>query len=335
MEKKNKKLNKNKSNNEKSNKDKSNKDKSNKDKSNKDKSITPYFFEEIKKKSGLFDKCLDATYIIHLEGNKERKSNIMNQMKLYNITKKTFILNNKGFKKCKKNLREQNPVCDLIDCYIQIFKNAEEKNYNNILILEDDYTFNEKIKDTEAIDQISEFINEQSSRNNNFIYLLGTVPYLQLPSLLHAHSKVFISTGTHSSIYSKQFRKKILEIKYPQDSINDWDLYTNFQCPYTNRYIYKTPLCYQLFYETDNFNSWKSFLNFKYILITIFKFLNMDKNGEPGFTFFYKFSRMIYLFIIVLIYSIVFLLAKTISLFINQLNFFLGLFINKFSNDFD
>jgi len=295
----------------------------------------PYFFEEIKKKTGLLDRCLDATYIVHLEGNEERKSNIVKQMKLYNITKNTIILNNKGFKKCKKNLRAQNPVCDLVDCYIQIFKDAEEKNYNNILILEDDFIFNEKIKDPKVINEISEFINAQSSENNNFIYLLGTVPYLQLPSLFQNHSKVFITTGTHSSIYSKQFRKNILTIKCPQDTINDWDLYTNFHCPYTNRYIYKIPLCYQFFYETDNFNNWKSFLNLKYLLITIFKILNMDKNGEPGFSFFYKFSKMIYLFIIIFIYSIIFFIAKTISLFINQLNFFLGLFINKFRNDFD
>jgi hypothetical protein len=295
----------------------------------------PYVFEVINKESGLLDKCLDATYIIHLEGNEERKSNITEQTNLYNITKNIIILNNKGFKKCKKNLREQTPVCDLIDCYIQIFKNAEEKDYNNILILEDDFIFNEKIKDSKVIEQITEFINAQSSENNNFIYLLGTVPYLQLPSLFQDHSRVFISTGTHSCVYSKQFRKKILEIKYPQDTINDWDVYTNLKCPYTNRYIYKIPLCYQLFYESDNFNSWKDTLNLKYILLAIFKFLNMDKNGEPGFTFFYKFSKIFYLFIIVFIYSIVFYIGKTITLFINQLNFFLSLFINKFRNDFD
>ena len=295
----------------------------------------PYSFEEINNKSGLLDNCIDATYIIHLEGNEERKSNITNQMNLYIITKKTIILNNKGFKKCKKQLKEQTPVCDLIDCYIQIFKDAEEKDYNNILILEDDYTFNEKIKDPTIINEISEFINTQSSKNSNFIYLLGTVPYLQLPSLIQPHSRVFISTGSHSSIYSREFRKKCLAIKCPQDTITDWDIFTNLHCPYTNRYIYKIPLCYQLFYETENFNSWKSFLNLKYIVLSLFKFLNMDKNGEPGFTFFYRFSRMIYLFIIISIYFIIFITAKTIRLFINQLNFFLGLFVNKFRNDLD
>ena len=264
----------------------------------------PYFFEEIKTQDGLLDNCLDAAYIIHLEGNKERKSNITNQMNLYNISKNTIILNNKGFKRCKKKLREQTPICDLTDCYIEIFKNAEEKNYNNILILEDDYTFNEKIKDPAIINEISEFVNAQSSKNSNFIYLLGTVPWLQLPSLLQPHSKVFISTGTHSSIYSREFRKNCLAIKCPQDTISDWDIYTNFYCLYTNRYIYKIPLCYQLFYQTDNFKSWNSFLNLKYIMLSLFKFLNMDKNGEPGFTFFYGFSKMMYFLIIILIYFI-------------------------------
>ena len=309
-------------------------------KENKESEEICYFFENIdfknkNEENGLLDNCVDATYIIYLEGNEERKSNIKNQLGKFQPTKNIHILNNKGFKKCKKKLKEQSPKYDLIDCFIQVFKHAEEKNYNNILILEDDFQFNEKIKTPFIKNQLSDFINNQSKINSNFIYLLGCIPYLQIPSLFFNHKRVLISTGTHASIYSKNFRNKLLEEN--QENINDWDLYTNFECPNTFRYIYKEPLCYQLFYETDNFNSWDNAYNLKYILMNIFKTLNMDKNPEPGFSFFYLLSEFFFFLIIFLLYFGSKIAIKIVSLllFINQLNFIYRFFINKIRYNFD
>ena len=149
-------------------------------------------------------------------------------------------------------MKEQTPRCDLIDCFIHIFKDAEQKKYNNILILEDDFIFSEEVKKQNNIEKVTSFINNCTNSGQNFMYLLGCVPYLQIPSIIHNHTRVIASTGTHASIYSKKFREETMKIT--QDKIDDWDLYTNFNCPYTFRYIYKIPLCYQLFYETDNFN---------------------------------------------------------------------------------
>lgn len=259
-----------------------------------------YNFEDIINENGLFDDCLDATYIIYLEGNEERKSNIKNQLYLYQPTKKIHILNNKGFKKCKKVLKQQLPRCDLIDCFIHIFKDAQQKKYNNILILEDDFIFSKEVKNQNNIEQITKFINNCTKNDQNFIYLLGCIPYLQIPSLIFNHTRVIASTGTQSSIYSKKFREEILNIS--QDKIDDWDIHTNFNSPYTFRYIYKIPLCYQLFYETDNFKSWDDLYNFKYIIMNIFKKLDMDKNPEPGFSLFYLLSKIIFYLIIIIIY---------------------------------
>jgi hypothetical protein len=290
-----------------------------------------YNFEDILNQNGLFDECIDATYIIHLEGNEERKSNITNQLNLYQPTKKVHILNNKGFKKCKKNLKEQSPRCDLIDCFIKVFKDAEEKNYNNVLILEDDFVFSEKIKEKKNVDEISNFLNKCTSIDQNFIYLLGCVPYLQIPSLIRSHTRVLASTGTHASIYSRKFRDNIL--RTPQNEIDDWDVYTNLNS-LTFRYIYKIPLCYQLFYETDNFHSWDDRYNVKYFMMSIFKKMNMDKTPEPGFSYFYWISRLIFFILLFLIYygvkTIVNLIIYIVKLFINQFNFVLSFFVNKF-----
>ena len=52
-----------------------------------------YHFEKIIFDKGLFDNCVDATYIIHLEGN-GRYDDIMQQLTKYQPTKITYILFN-------------------------------------------------------------------------------------------------------------------------------------------------------------------------------------------------------------------------------------------------
>ena len=47
-------------------------------------------------------KEVDATYIIHLEGNEERYKNIENQLLLHHPTKIVHILFNKGYKNGNK-----------------------------------------------------------------------------------------------------------------------------------------------------------------------------------------------------------------------------------------
>jgi hypothetical protein len=63
---------------------------------------TSYKLVLYENKTGLFDNSIDATYIIYLEGNEKRLKNIMDQIKKIYLTKKVYILYNKGFKKSKK-----------------------------------------------------------------------------------------------------------------------------------------------------------------------------------------------------------------------------------------
>jgi hypothetical protein len=52
-----------------------------------------YNFEKLNYKSGLLDDNVDATYIIHLEGN-GRYDNILKQLQIYTPTSNIFILLN-------------------------------------------------------------------------------------------------------------------------------------------------------------------------------------------------------------------------------------------------
>ena len=59
-----------------------------------------YSFKKLVFEQGIFDKSVDATYILHLEGN-GRYDDIIKQINMYPTTQNVYILMNPGFKKCK------------------------------------------------------------------------------------------------------------------------------------------------------------------------------------------------------------------------------------------
>ena len=272
--------------------------------------MEPYKFKKIIFNDGILNKSTDVTYIIHLENN-GRYEHIINQLKEYHPTNIIYILFNKGYKKSKKKEFINNPPLDLVDAFLEIFKHANNKNYNNILILEDDFIFSKKIKEKEHIDIINNTINNLG--NINFIYYLGCIPALLFPYDLY-HYKILISLGTHAIIYSKQNRIDILKIN--QIKIKDWD---ELQFKYnSNRIAYCKPLCYQLFTNTDNSNYWGENTPIKFffkLLLHFLKIIKLNKQVEPGTSICYTFSK-------ILLYSIIFIIIYFIIVFIKKLNIF-------------
>jgi len=254
-------------------------------------------------KKGLMENSIDATYILHLEGN-GRLESINDQLNSYQPSKIVYILFNKGYKKCSKQLSENKPPIDLIDAYYQVFKNAKIKNYRNILILEDDFIFSDKLNDPNITNDINNFINEKD--NENFMYMLGALPHLQI-HYMDKHYNLLLSSGTHGSIYSKKLRDTMMEtVQF--NKITDWDLHTNLFC---NRYIYEKPLCYQLFNDTENSKYWIDFLGISTLIRKYMKHLKLDKQAEPGYSICYTNSRKrIYYILIVIIIIILFYINK-------------------------
>lgn len=262
-----------------------------------------YKFKKIIFDNSIFTNTIDATYIIHLEDN-GRLNHIIKQLSEYHPTKIVYICFNKGYKKCKKQSFIINPPLDLVDCNINIFNHAKLLNYNNILILEDDFIFNKDILNKKHITNINNFITS----NDNFCYLLGCLPFFMIPYFEIKNPintyQYLISGGMHSVIYSEKYRNEVLNIN--QKKIHDWDLYSwKF---IKNRYCYYKPLCYQLFNETENSNYWAMNTRFKYIMKYIliltkylFRMLKMDKQPEPGFSYFYIFGKIIPFIIILFV----------------------------------
>jgi hypothetical protein len=268
-----------------------------------------YTFKKMKYNKGLLDDAVDATYIIHLEGN-GRYDDIMNQLKTYHPTKEVYIVFNKGYKKCKKDEHIKFPAHDLVDAFLHVFKHAKNENYDNILILEDDFIFTEKIKKESIQKDIFTFLND--NKDKDYQYFLGCLPYLQLPCTLDSKHYINIcSCGTHAVIYTKKNRERLLNVN--QKDITDWDYYSFI---YLRRYTYCEPLCYQLFPDTDNSNNWhKDNYIFHMISKLIKKILNLfklDTQIEPGYSIFYLYSKIfafilliLFILILVIVYNIV------------------------------
>lgn len=254
-------------------------------------------------------KDVEATYIIHLEGN-GRLESIHSQLQKYHPTRTVYILFNKGFKKCKKDAYIDKSSLDLIDAFFQCFKDAATKNYQNILILEDDFFFDEKIPDRKHAASIESFLQEK--KGDNFIYYLGCIPHMQF-SLYGDHNRVFLSTGTHACIYPNTFYNHLLE-NVEQKNIQDWDTYTMY---YTKQYKYHTQLCYQLFPESENQKHWGNNWFERIITFIMIYFLNLmklDKQVKPGYDIMEFSSHFIFWFIVitqVIMNILIFFFVKT------------------------
>ena len=261
-----------------------------------------YKYDNIYFKEGILDEIVDAVYVILLEGS-NRTNNVYKQLNEFKLCKNNHIQINKGYKKCNKNFNNNkinSSNIDIIDSNIHVFNDAKQKNYNNILYLQDDFILDEAIKDNFHINNLKKFIN-----NNNFnLYNLGCFSFLTLPTNYLTTLKSYFYLSAQSIIFSKKSRNIILK-NYKNIKINKYiqdDIWYNSILD--KKYYYYRPLCYQTFPLTENRKTcWSSFLILNFF-ISLFK---LDKQVQPGWTFIYIGN---YLFIILIILIILFILIK-------------------------
>jgi hypothetical protein len=216
---------------------------------------------------GILQKSVDATYIIYIE-NYGNYNHIQNQLLEYHPTNIVYILFNDSY--------------DLINICLKIFNHANKKNYNNILILENNFIFSKKIKEIDHINNVNNSII--NLENTDFIYLLGCIPYGQIPYDLYNYR--VLSQSTHSIIYSKKNRLKTLMTD--RKEIKDWNFFNNLNL---NRITYYTPLCYQLLPEKSKIHDNILITMLSEVYHNIFKFLDLDLKIEPGTSIFYFLSK--------------------------------------------
>jgi hypothetical protein len=236
--------------------------------------------------------------------NSPRNNHIEEQLKKFIPTKIIYIVHNQGYKNCSKILPKQSSDYDLIDANLNIMNHSINNKYNNILILEDDFIFNDKIKNKNILNEIYKLFKIRE--NNEFYFNLGPMPYLFYPHLFIFNNiyRGIIALCTQGIIYNKKIRESIIK-----KNINiGYDLFLTLN--YEN-YFYRTPLCYQTFPMTENQNNWCNSLYLSKICISFFKImiklLKLDIQVEPGFTIIYTIMFIIHyliVFILILIPSI-------------------------------
>jgi hypothetical protein len=273
--------------------------------------------------NSMFAESVDATYIIHLENN-GRLPSINKELEQYKPTKRVHIVFNKGFKKCNKLLKEQSSQYDIVDINFYILKHANEKGYNNILILEDDFIFSKEIYNKNHLQNINEFLI--NNKNEKIMYYLGCLPNISIPYNSFTY-RLLYSGGAHCIFYTYNARKILLENPENHKNIYDWDLYIN-RSFYINRLVYYIPLCYQLITETENKKNWsQSYISYlkEPITLTIntfIKYNKLDVQPEPGYGYSYFFGKIIGILIIVLMIVVIALLLFFLWLLIKKYNLF-------------
>tara|TARA_Y100000741_G_scaffold365018_1_gene358441 strand:- start:2288 stop:3088 length:801 start_codon:yes stop_codon:yes gene_type:complete len=253
-------------------------------------------YEYINFKNGILDNIVDAVYVILLE-NSDRKKSVLDQIYKYKLSKINILQVNKYYKDCiDKSLCKQSSNYHLLNNTINILKHANKHNYNNILIFEDDFILSPEIRNKKIINDIEEFI-----KFNDFnLYFLGVLPILFHPVNMNTMKLIYFLT-THSIIYSKSVRNILIK-KYEKDNcingdrhIDGW--YNNL----SKKYMYKFPLCFQSFQNTENRKEWDN--NIKSFLI---EKLNLDTKNkkilENSYRNIYYICYIVY-FIIILIIS--------------------------------
>lgn len=251
-----------------------------------------YTFEELNFDTPLFES-VDITYVIHLENN-GRLENVKQQLSRFKPSKKCIIVHNLGYKKCDKpHLPRQSSNFDLLDINLEIMKDAQKRNLTNVMVLEDDFFFdNDVFNHSKNIDQ---FI--WKNEDTPIIYFPGNIPIIQYP-IEPFHNRVFVFGVSHCVIYNKLLYLDVLSNNNIFDStIHHIDyFYMQYKC-----YNYYKPVCFQIFPETDNQKEW--FLSA--LMIFLVKLIFLDKQHQPGFTIIYIVSYiMSFLLLFTLLYAV-------------------------------
>ena len=269
-----------------------------------------YSFIKLSFENGLFDKWIDMCYLLTME-NSNRCEMYTYQLNKYKPFSTIIIQVNKGYKVCKKNLHKQISIQDINESYLNVFQHAKANNYNNIMILEDDFMFDNTINQNIA-DNIGKFINN----NNYHIYNFGPIIHISSPSfdknISSVHHRSIIQGTAHCVIYSSYYIDHYIDnYKYMNDRGVD-EVWNNIKII---KYKYYKPLCYQIFSQTENQTNWASNSNvifklFCNFFIKIINILQLNKKIKPGFTIMNIFG---YIPFIIVVFVIIFIFIQFIK----------------------
>ena len=256
---------------------------------------------------GFLDESVDATYIIHKLGN-GRLEQVKEELARHQPTTTIYLLCSPGWREKQKQKNQKHinsSAIDLVDNNLLIFKHAAKKEYKNILVLEDDFFFNEKMFNSGTQQYINAFLKE--NQDTKMLYLLGCLPFFSIPYFWKGaffNNYFTFFAATHCCIYTRLYRDDFLRKgSENHKKMFNWD-YENL-----SGIMYHEPLCYQLFSQTENQGNWAaggpkiySFIMsvLMYISKLFIKIVKLDSKPEPGYMMMYVYSKLFFIYLAML-----------------------------------
>ena len=188
-------------------------------------------------------KTIPVSYLITMKGS-ERRDSYIHQLSTYKPTKKVVIVQNNGFKMCKKPSWVNTSAMDLWHANHTILKNHIEESSAPVLVLEDDVEFTNDLLDKYS--DIERFIENEYVD----VYSLGSQTYLSYPiDLNHVH--ILYGGCAQAVIFTNKGARKFQKVKRVL-GLHDCDMYMQL-----NSYMSTTPTAIQSFaQETINSKEW-------------------------------------------------------------------------------
>jgi hypothetical protein len=254
--------------------------------------MTCYSYKILKTTTTPILKHVDVVLILTMEGSNRFKEDPF----LLNLTKKTIIQYNKGFKKCNKPSIITNSKEDTTHAYYTAFEYLKE--YNNVIILEDDaIVINKNLL---IYNKIDKFINTQDFD----IFTFGSF------GLFSNYNEDFLKispffASSQAIIYSQKARIKLTKDIISSNFKNQIDIVYIERLD--KKFTYKYPLIVQLFPNTENQNLWSDNIFILYFIKLRISLLQLDTHTDGWYVryFIYRNYKMILLLIIGSIYTII------------------------------
>lgn len=237
-----------------------------------------YNIKELKFTEGQFDEIIDCTYVILCCDTKPlRERSVMKQIRQLRPSSRVRLIYNKGFKKCSKNLIAQSSEYDLRDALMYVFNDTCNEGFDRIMVLEDDFEIDERIKDKQHKNNVMSFIKKR----NPDVYGLGNFCIINPLYILNRNQHTLLMGGSHAVIYNSNYCYNMIErYKHNVKSLKrHCDMMWNFSGH--SIYRYHIPLIYQKHVETENSKNWyfTNIIDYGYFM----KHLKLDVNARKGY----------------------------------------------------
>ena len=204
-----------------------------------------YEYEIIHTSENPILKNVDVSIVLAMKGT----NRFIRDPFILNLSRKTIIQWNSGFKKCKKHSSIKKTCEDLNHAYETAF--IYSKKYGNVIIFEDDAIVINK--DLDIYKKIDKFIENENFNKNESILTFGSIARFKTYNndFLKANGECTVS---HGICYSNKARTILLSWINNKGYFGHID--STFISKLDNIFTYKYPLIVQLIQESENSKTW-------------------------------------------------------------------------------